>query len=223
MIAMKAKTYPVRWSVTLVLALTALLWPGGLKAQETVRYTAKAGSKVTIDGTSNIHDWTVESSLIGGFMELGPNFPLDPSKNPAPGKVNAKVETLIFVGSIKSGKKSMDEVMYDTMKQKDHPKINYKLQSLALKETPQAGQPLVFDSVGTLNVAGILITNAFPITMEPQDNGERIIVKGNTTLKMTDFGMKPPAPALGLGLIKTGDEVNVRFEWITAKAKAKVQ
>lgn len=220
---MKAMTHPVRWSVTLLLALTALLWPGGLSAQETVRYTAKAGSKIKIEGTSTIHDWAVETSLIGGFMELGPDFPLDPSKNPAPGKINAKVETLIFVSSIKSEKKNMDEVMYDTMKQKDHPKITYKLQSLTLKETPKPGQPMVFDSVGTLNVAGTMTTNAIQVTMEPQDNGEKIIVKGNTTMKMTDFGMKPPAPAVGLGLIKTGDEVKVSFEWITAKAKAKAK
>jgi polyisoprenoid-binding protein YceI len=202
--------------LTQAVALAGSLW---VSAQESTRYTSKSGSKVTIEGTSTIHDWTVETSLIGGYMELGPGFPLDTSKPAAPGKVDANVETKIFVSSIKSGKKSMDEVMHDTMKQKDNPMIAFKLQSLSLKESPKAGQPLLFDSVGTLTVAGMTTTNAFPITMEPQEGGAKILVKGTATLKMTDFGMKTPAPAIGLGLIKTGDEVKVAFEWVTGKAK----
>jgi len=218
---MNTKPQLLRGSFTLAFVLAGLFLAGGLSAQDTVRYSSKPGSKIKIEGTSTIHDWTVETTLLGGFMELGPDFPIDPSKNPAPGKVNAKVETLIFVSSIKSGKKNMDDVMYETMKQKDFPKITYKLQGLTLKETPKPGQPMLFDSVGILNVAGLVTTNALQVTMEPQDNGEKILVKGNTTLKMTDFGMKPPAPTIGLGLIKTGDEVKVSFEWFTAKAKAK--
>lgn len=220
---MNVITQSVGRFLTLVFSLSALLLAGdlSLSAQETIRYTSKPGSKIKIDGTSTIHEWTVETSLVGGFMELGPDFPLDPSKKPAPGKVNAKVETLIFVSSIMSGKKSMDEVMHETMKQKDFPRITYKLQNLSLKETPKPGQPMLFDSVGVLSVAGTLTTNALQVTMEPQDNGEKILVKGTTNLKMSDFGMKTPAPAVGLGLIKTGDEVKVSFEWVTAKSKAK--
>src|SRR5262245_10498201 len=218
---MKSQPQTVRRALVLALSLAVLLPPAGVFAQDTTRYVSKAGSKVKIEGTSTIHDWAVETSLIGGFMELGSDFPLDPAKKPAPGKVNAKVETMIFVSSIKSSKKNMDEVMHETMKQKEFPKITYKLHSLNLKETPKPGEPMKFDSVGVLTVAGTTTTNAVQVTMEPQDNGEKILVKGNTMLKMTDFGMKPPAPAVGLGLIKTGDEVNVSFEWVTAKSKAK--
>jgi hypothetical protein len=38
---------------------------------------------------------------------------------------------------------------------------------------------------------------------------------------MTDFGMKPPAPSVGLGLIKTADEVKLTFEWVTVRKEAK--
>jgi hypothetical protein len=44
---------------------------------------------------------------------------------------------------------------------------------------------------------------------------------GTTALKMTDFGIQPPAPSLALGLIKTGDDVKITFEWLTAKAAPK--
>jgi hypothetical protein len=38
-------------------------------------------------------------------------------------------------------------------------------------------------------------------------------VTGTTTLKMTDFKVEPPAPKLALGMIKTGDEVKLIFDW----------
>jgi hypothetical protein len=38
---------------------------------------------------------------------------------------------------------------------------------------------------------------------------------------MTEFGIKPPAPAIGLGLIKTGDDVKITFEWMTARKEEK--
>jgi len=188
-------------------------------AADWTRYNARPGSKVSIDGTSTIHDWKVETSLVGGQLELGPGFPLDPAAKPAPGKVEAKVNSVILVGSIKSGTKRMDEVMYETMSQKQFPKITYALQEMSLKETPKPEGPLVFDTKGTITVAGVTTTNRFDITMEPQDGGKKIVIKGTTDLKMTDFGLKPPAPSIGLGLIKTGDEVKINFTWVTAKSE----
>src|SRR5882757_700091 len=100
-----------------LLYASAFLAAGNLSAQELTRFDAQPGSKVKIDGTGNIHDWTVEGPNIGGHMELDPAFLADPQKV-APGtKVNAKVEAIVPVRSIKSGKKTMDEVMHDAMHQ----------------------------------------------------------------------------------------------------------
>jgi hypothetical protein len=52
--------------------------------------------------------------------------------------------------------------------------------------------------------------------MEPV-SGNKLKSTGAVDLKMTDFGIKPPAPSVGLGLIKTGDEIKLTFEWLTAK------
>jgi hypothetical protein len=50
--------------------------------------------------------------------------------------------------------------------------------------------------------------------------GNKLKFSGTNSLKMTDFGIKPPAPALALGLIKTGDDVKVSFEWVTGQSAA---
>ena len=71
---------------------------------QTTRYNAKPGSKMRIEGTSNIHDWQVESKFIGGYMEVGPNFPIEPGKAVTPGKVDAKAEVFIPVRSLERRK-----------------------------------------------------------------------------------------------------------------------
>jgi hypothetical protein len=36
---------------------------------------------------------------------------------------------------------------------------------------------------------------------------------------MSQFGVVPPAPKIALGLITTGDEVSVEFNWFVAPKK----
>jgi len=105
-------------------------------AESWTRYTAEpTGSKVKVEGTSTIHDWTVESKLVGGVIELDPSFDFE---KPRPGKVSARVAVLIPVRQLKSDKTAMDTVMYDAMKEKEHPRINYHLTQMTLKEAPKA-------------------------------------------------------------------------------------
>src|SRR5688572_16084895 len=182
-----------------------------------VRYQSVPGSKFKIDGTSTVHDWTVESGIVGGFIEFESDSVLDPAK-PAAGEVKAKVEVTMGVRNIKSTKTSMDEIMHDTLKVKDHPQIKYVLKELKA-QARKAGEPLKFDSKGDLTVAGVTKPIDMVVTLVPA--GNKLKATGSKQLKMTDFGMKPPAPALGLGLIKTGDEVTVTFEWLTARKETK--
>jgi polyisoprenoid-binding protein YceI len=201
--------------------LAALLVFAAVSARsETIRYEGKPGSKVKIDGTSTVHDWTVESGIIGGYMEFDSNFPLDPAKADGELKVTPRVQVTIPVRSIKSGKSSMDEVMHDAMKVKDFQKIEYSLTEMKPKNPDRkAGDPLEFDTKGELTVAGVKKPIDMVVTMVPQ--GDKLKVTGSKGLKMTDFGIKPPAPSLALGLIKTADDVKITFDWITARKDEK--
>jgi hypothetical protein len=198
--------------------LSALLAAGTLSAQDLTRFDAQPGSKVKIDGTGNIHDWTVEGQIIGGHMELDPAFLADPQKAAPGAKVNAKVEAIVPVRSIKSGKKTMDEVMHDAMHQTTFPKVEYRLKELTLKEAPKAAAgPYVFDSVGDLTINGVTNSIKMPVTIARLDK-DQLKTTGASVVKMTAFGIKPPSPKLALGLITTGDDVTVTFEWLTAPA-----
>jgi len=193
------------------LALAASL-VSNVRAEAWVKYEAQPGSKVKIDGTSTIHDWTVESAIIGGFMELEATADAELKSM----KVKPKVEVVIPVRSLKSGKKPMDTVMHNAMKQADYPKIEYRLQELTPKGPGDKPETFVYTATGALTVSGVTRTNSMTVNISRIDK-KQLKVVGATNVKMTDFGIKPPAPDLALGLIKTGDDVKITFEWLTAQ------
>ena len=189
-----------------------------------MRFDAEPGSRVRIEGTSSIHDWQVEGKLIGGHVEAGRNFPVEPGQSVQPGKVEAQVEAFIPVGSLHSIEKDgkpystkMDEIMHEKLKRDTSPRISYQLTDLTLKESPKsADAPYLFDSSGELIVAGITNKVTMPVSITPLGN-KKLKISGNVAVKMTDFSIQPPAPAIALGLIKTGDQVKLGFTWLVGQ------
>ncbi len=213
----------------LVASNVALLVVLGLTAQaaEPTKYFARSGSKMRIEGTSNIHEWQVESSLIGGSLEVGENFPTEPGQAVKPGKVEAKAEPFVMVRSLKSLEKdgkpysdAMDNVMYEKLKAQENPKIIFKLKDFTLKEAPAAKDaPYVFEATGDIVVAGETKTVTMPVNVMPLAE-KKLKVSGTVSVKMTDFKIEPPAPKIALGMIKTGDEVKLVFEWMLGQRAA---
>jgi polyisoprenoid-binding protein YceI len=186
---------------------------------DTVTYKAlPRGSSMKIDGTSTIHDWTVESLVIGGSMELDSNFPIDPSKDvPKDLKLTPKVDVFIPVRQLKSNHSTMDTVMHNDMNAETHPRIEYKV----LEMTPKGkeGNGIKFGTKGTITCNGVTTTNDFDVIITKVDD-KKLKVSGTTKVKMTDYKIQPPAPKIALGAIKTGDDVKLTWEWLTQE-KAK--
>jgi polyisoprenoid-binding protein YceI len=156
----------------------------------------------------------MDSVLVGGFMEVDAAFPESALTNALAAKPNVQVS--IPVRSFKSYAKKMDEVMQEHMNAATHPKIDFRLTELKPKSAPNATGASQFDAVGTLTVAGVTRTNTMAVTIERVENG-KLKVKGSIPLKMTEFNVKPPAPSiLGMPVIKTGDDIKITFEWLTA-------
>jgi hypothetical protein len=207
--------------------IALLLLAGATLPAVGATYTARSGSKMRIEGTSNIHDWQVESPFIGGMIETGTGFPTEPGQAVTPGKVEAKADVFIQVRSLKSIEKDgkpysdkMDEVMWEHMKEPENKKILFHLTELTVKEAAKAKDaPFVCEAKGDLSVAGTTKNITMAVNILPlADN--KLKVTGNVTIKMTDFKVEPPSPKIALGLIKTGDEVKLVFDWMLAQKKA---
>jgi len=195
-----------------------------------VRYAAfsKTGltNLVRIEGTSTIHDWQVEGHFIGGSAELGSGLPVRLGEQALLGTVDAKVSVFIPVRSLKSVEKdgrpysdSMDEIMYTKLRDQAYKQISYILTALTLKEQPhEMTEPFLYEATGSLSVAGVTNAITMPVTVLPDPAG-RIQFAGSVKVKMTDFKISPPAPTFG-SLIKTGDEVTLKFVWWVKRINA---
>jgi polyisoprenoid-binding protein YceI len=205
---MLTSSLTARFSKALICA-SALLAAGFVLAADAVRYVPVPNSStLRIDGTSTIHDWHAETPTIGGFMELDATFVDGKS---APATVKPNIEVKIPVRSLKSsGGKRMDAVMQEHMKFEQFKAIEYRV----LELIPKAGAAGQYEARGALTLAGVTKTNMMPVTIERVAG--KLKVTGTTAVKMTDHGIKPPAPEIaGISLIRTGDEVKLKFEWVT--------
>ncbi len=210
-----------KWTLTFCAALLSAALAQAADAP--VRLMAQPGCVVTIDGTSTIHDWTVKGAIIGGFFEIEPAFLSDKTLKSVASLntkgTGPKSEASIPVRSLKSSYTKMDEIMQEAMGMKTNPTIKYWLKEMVAKPpVPDSGTPVKFDTKGDLAVAGVTNSIDMEVTMERLE-GDKVKFSGSKVLKMTDFKITPPAPKIALGMIKTGDDVTVKFEWITAPKK----
>ncbi|MPN38357.1 hypothetical protein SDC9_185881 [bioreactor metagenome] len=110
--------------------------------------------------------------------------------------------------------------MYEKLLADTHKRIAFRLSELTLKEAAKDKEsPYVFEAKGDVIVAGVTNQVTMPVSVLPMADG-KIKISGKADLKMSDFKIEPPAPKIGLGLIKTGDPVIVIFDWMVGAAKA---
>jgi polyisoprenoid-binding protein YceI len=213
---------------TLIAGGFALLMAAALPVQgadQTIIYrSSPSGSKMKIEGTANmIHTtWWVQATFIIGSLQVGPGFPTEPGQAVTPGRVEAQATNVaISVRALKSVEKDekpydekMDEIMYDHLKADKYPMIVYRLKELTLKEAPKSQDaPYVMDAKGELAIAGITNPISMTVNVLPLE-GKKLKITGSTSVKMSDYKVGPVAPKIALGIIKTGDDVKLNFEWM---------
>jgi polyisoprenoid-binding protein YceI len=163
----------------------------------------------------------MESKVVGGSLELDPKVQIDPAQLAVAGldggKLPIKAKVSIPIRSLKSHAVAMDNVCQDAMESAKYPRIEYQVMVVTAKNAERKpGTPFEFNSVGNLVIHGVTNKITMPVTIARVDE-HNLRVKGTAPLKMTAFGVKPPSPSVSLGLIKTGDDVKVSFDWLVVK------
>jgi len=217
---MNKKTFPSRLASLGVFGAAALA-ALTTSAADMVHYKSRVGSKVTITGTSTIHNWTMDSQIIGGSMDVPVGVEFDQTKaalnGATGGKIPMRVEANIPVASLKNGHwEGMDEVMQQAMHAAEHPQIVFRLSEITLKEPHAAGTPFQFDAKGDLVVNGVTNAITMPVSIESV-SPVKLKVVGKKPLKMTDFKVQPPVKA---SVFKAGDDITIDFEWVVGRPAA---
>ena len=175
---------------------------------QTARGTLAPASKLWIEGTSNVHDWKAEASVVDAQIELDVA-----GLAAAPAKLVKTVTVTIPVKAMKSGHGKMDENIQKALKADKNPNIIYKLTSVeaVAGETKDA---FTLKAAGTLNVAGVENAITMDIAATRMTDGT-IKATATVPVKMTAFGVKPPTAMLGT--IRCGDDVKVKFDLVVGQ------
>jgi polyisoprenoid-binding protein YceI len=190
---------------SILLFLTILLLAGTINAQS--KYSTKS-FQLTINGTSNVHDWTSKATnvYVAGDFGLNNNNNLE--------KINiatVKVQTK----SLKSTKNSdiMDDRTHSTLKADKFPEITYVFTKVL--SIQQSGGETIMNIAGNLTLGGVTKPTDLTIRIKALPNGE-FEVKGTRKILMSNYGIKPPS--FMLGAMKVGDEVTLTYDVILKKA-----
>jgi polyisoprenoid-binding protein YceI len=181
---------------------------------QAARATLAPASKIWIEGTSNVHDWKSEATVVNAEIELDVA-----GLAAAPEKLVKKVTLTIPVKSLKSGHGKMDENLQKALKADRNPDIVYQLTSIEAI-AGESKDAFTLRAAGTLSLAGAENAVTVDIAATRQADGT-IKATGTVPVKMTAFAVKPPTAMLGT--IRCGDEVKVKFDLLVgAKAIAAV-
>ena len=178
------------------------------RAQNAPLPLALNSARVSLAGTSNIHDYSASTTTVrltaAHFARpLAGAAGLDEIL--APGVVDA-FEVTVPAASLLSDKDGLNKNMHKALLADKHPAITFRL---ARVEAAAAG---ALKAVGTLSLAGKSCDIAFDLKTERQ--AAALKVTGKANLLMTDYGIAPPKAMLGM--LKTDPKVTVTFEALLA-------
>ena len=179
----------------LALAVTAIT---PLLAQER-QAVALASAKVTLAGTSNLHDYTATTTSVR-LTRLQVANGADLAALTTPGTVQA-FEIAIPAALLHSTRDGLDKNMHKALKAKEFADIVFRLSRLEPKGS-------ALRAIGVLRLAGVEKEIAFDLVTATK-NGS-LVVTGSVDLLMTDFGI--PAPKAMMGMLKTDPKVTISFE-----------
>lgn len=156
-------------------------------------------SKLVVDGTSNLHDWTIEAKAMSGkasaTIETGD---LKALKN---------LDFSVEVEQLKSGKSGMDKNTFKALKSTSHKNISFKLVKV-VKMTTVSDNNYTIEAQGDLTIAGT--TKRINQTFTVKLIGKKMVFSGKQKIDMTVYGVEPPKALMGT--IKTGKDVTVDFK-----------
>jgi polyisoprenoid-binding protein YceI len=166
------------------------------------KYHPAGNVQITIEGTSNIHDWTMKSDkgTCTGEIQIDNSGSL------------AGLSALSFsvpAESLKSEHKAMDKNTYKALNTNKYGTISFTVEAVGLKPAGNSGY--ILTAKGKLTISGV--TKDILLTANGVINPDKSITyNGSYKLKMTDYNVDPPS--IMFGAIKTGDNVVVKFNLV---------
>jgi hypothetical protein len=173
---------------------------------ETVRLPVRADSRLWLEGSSNVKDWTCKATSMEALIAVDANS-VDSRDDAVVARSLRGVDVIVPVRKLKCGDRHMEANMYQALKAPEPPETSYIIADFEI--TPAPGDDLQVRATGTMSVAGAERPVSMTVKTERLPDGTRR-ARGSVPIKMTDFGIVPPRP--WFGVLRTADKVVVQFE-----------
>jgi len=165
-------------------------------------YTQGNTARISISGTSTMHDWTMTTDKATYDAVFETNSQGDPL-------LLTSLSFSVPSESLKSGKSGMDKNAYSALKTDKNKQITFQLTSGKIE-----GKTI--RCLGNLTMAGTTKQIEVDATYTIQTDGS-IQCKGSKKLAMSDYNIEPPS--FMFGTVNTGNEITVSFDVILALKK----
>lgn len=168
-------------------------------------YEVTGASKIWVEGTSTIRNWTCEARETEGSVRMTWEDGFTP--------VIESVQISIPVGKMDCGNGAMDKKLRKALKFKETPNMLFELNE-AFAVTEADADSIEVTTDGFLMIAGQ--TRRIQLTQYASilDDGS-IIFRGSIPISMKDYNIKRPSALLGT--IKAGNDVVIYFELVVAR------
>lgn len=182
------------FTITLPVLLLA-----GVGLSGNTKYEITPQSKMWIEGTSTVHNWTCSTTQVVGSIEM----------DESTGSLTRAVVT-VPSAAVDCDNGTMNKKAASALQTGKYPVIRFTLTSAKSVKT-EAGR--YFDATGTMELAGKTKDVTIGVDAVMQSGGVYRF-DGTFPLVMSDYGID--APTAMLGTLKTGDRVQIRFEVFAA-------
>ena len=167
------------------------------------RISVRADSRVWLEGSSNVRDWTCKATAMEATIDVA-ETPSVAGSYPAVRGALVKVP----VRMLKCGDRHMEAHMYTALKAPNEGAPTYIVADLD-------GLPITDGIIRTLEVSGRLSIAGVERPIRINVLGDKLPdgtlrARGTLPILMTDFGIKPPRP--WGGILKTANKVLIQFE-----------
>lgn len=185
-------------AATLLTALVAFVPPEPRPA----RLVLQPGSRLTIEGTSNLHAWSCAASAIVADIRTQMN---EAGTTEAVDFVSIEIP----VARIECKNDKMNENLVKALRAESNPRIAFRTTGPRNLPVPDPLGRVSASFRGNLTVAGVTkpVNLAVQATTNPDGS---IRITGSKAFLMTQFGIDPPTAMLGM--LKTANRFTVRFD-----------
>lgn len=170
---------------------------GNISVQAQNYQATASNSTISVDGTSNIHDWDLKAEKFTAKATIEENADVPEIK---------ALSLELVAESLKSGKSGMDKNTYKALDTKKHKNIVFTYtKTNSLNKTADNSYSVVVQ--GMLEVAGA--KKSTDLSFELIKKNGVYILKGSKPINMLDYKVDPPTAMLGT--IKTGEDVIINY------------